>query len=100
MCSGEVMRSAVSLALALFVLALMGAPASEAARPKQTNEFASADQILRWINGYRTHPQPDKVPAMVKAVSAVGLFRDLETAGVYVGFMAGVIDSNPTRRKI
>ena len=34
---------------------------------------------------------------MVKAVSALGLFRDLETAGVYVGFMAGVIGSNPKR---
>jgi hypothetical protein len=97
MCSGEVMRSAIALALML-VLTLSGAPVCEAARPKKNgDEFASADQILRWINGYRTHPQPDKVPAMVKAVSAVGLFRDMETAGVYVGFMAGVIGSNPKR---
>jgi hypothetical protein len=97
MCSGEVMRSAIALALVL-VLTLLGVSASEAARPKKNNdEFASADRILRWINGYRTQPQPEKVPAMVKAVSAVGLFRDMETAGVYVGFMAGVIGSNPTR---
>jgi hypothetical protein len=32
---------------------------------------------------------------MAKAASALGLFRDMETAGVYVGFMAGVIESNP-----
>ena len=92
--NGEVMRSAI--ALAVLVLTLMMAPASEAAPPKK-DEFASADQILRWINGYRTQPNPDKVPAMVKAASALGLFRDLETAGVYVGFMAGVIGSNPKR---
>jgi hypothetical protein len=53
--------------------------------------------VLRWINGYRSNPQPEKVPAMVKAVSGLGLFRDLETAGVYVGFMAGVIEANPDR---
>src|SRR5512145_425563 len=33
----------------------------------------------------------------IKAASAIGLFRDLETAGVYVGFMAGVIEANPKR---
>ena len=89
------MRSAV--ALVVLALALIAAPASDAAPPKKKDEFASADQILRWINGYRTQPNPDKVPALVKAASALGLFRDMETAGVYVGFMAGVIESNPKR---
>lgn len=88
------MRSAIAL---LFALALLGAPAAEAARTKKPDEFASPEHILRWINGYRTQPNPDKVPAMVKAVSALGLFRDMETASVYVGFMAGVIEANPKR---
>ncbi|MBX9590249.1 MAG: hypothetical protein K2X43_13155 [Hyphomonadaceae bacterium] len=89
------MRSA--MALVVLVLVLLGVPAAEAAPAKKKDEFTSADQILRWINGYRTQPSPDKVPKMVRAASALGLFRDLETAGVYVGFMAGVIEANPKR---
>jgi hypothetical protein len=88
------MRSAMALLLAL---ALLSAAPCQAAPPKKQEEFASAEQILRWINGYRAQPKPDKVPAMVRAASALGLFRDLETAGVYVGFMAGIIESNPKR---
>ena len=88
------MRSAIALLLAL---ALLSAPAAPAAPAKKKDEFGSAENMLRWINGYRTNPQPDKVPALVHAVSHLGLFRDMETAGVYVGFMAGVIEANPKR---
>ena len=61
----------------------------------KSSEFQSSDHILRWINGYRNKPEPAKVPAAVKAMSALNLFRDLETAGVYVGFIAGVLETNP-----
>jgi hypothetical protein len=88
------MRSAMAL---LFAMALLAAPANAAAPHKKKEEFVTAEVILRWVNGYRTQPQPEKVPAMVKAVSALGIFRDMETAGVYVGFMAGVIEANPDR---
>jgi hypothetical protein len=73
--------------------------AAQAAPPKRQAEgqqaFTRPEELLRWINGYRTQPNPDKVPALVKAASAMGVFRDMETAGVYVGFMAGVIEANP-----
>jgi hypothetical protein len=88
------MRSAIAFLLAL-TLGIAGP--SLAAPPKKKDEFASADQILRWINSYRNQPAPDKVPTMVRAASALGLFRDLETAGVYVGFTAGIIEANPKR---
>src|SRR5262245_9820313 len=92
---GEVMRSAIAW---LFALVVLGATAVEAAPPKRpAAEFTSQQGILRWINGYRTQPNPDKVPDLVKGASAIGLFRDLETAGVYVGFVAGVIETNPKR---
>jgi hypothetical protein len=81
----------------LFALAVLGAPAAQSARTNRAGEFTSPETILRWINGYRTHPRPEKVPELVKAASAIGLFRDMETAGVYVGFMAGVIEANPKR---
>ena len=88
------MRSAMAFLIALSFLA---APAGAAAPPKKKEEFVTPEIILRWINGYRTNPQPDKMPAMVKAVSTLGIFRDMETAGVYVGFMSGVIEANPDR---
>ena len=59
------------------------------------NEFASQELILRWINGYRAKPEPKKLPAAVHAMSELGLFRELDNAGIYVGFMAGVLQANP-----
>jgi hypothetical protein len=92
---GDVMRSAI---VWLCAFAILSAAAVEAARPKgPPADFTSQQAILRWINGYRTQPDPSRVPDLVKAASAIGLFRDMETAGVYVGFMAGVIETNPKR---
>jgi hypothetical protein len=98
------MRSTMAVALALLFAAaptMASVPPKKQqpqAQPRQPQaEFSSAETILRWINGYRTHFNPVRVPEAVKAMSALGLFRDLETAGVYIGFMAGVIEANPTR---
>src|SRR5690606_25433784 len=55
----------------------------------------TAQTILKWINSYREKPEPDKVPEVVKAMSAIGLFKELEQAGVYQGFISGVIAANP-----
>jgi hypothetical protein len=94
------MRSAILWLVALAIASVAVVPqgaAQSGKRQAQKVEFTRPDDILRWMNGYRTRPQPDKVPAMVKAASAMGVFRDMETAGVYVGFMAGVIEANPKR---
>jgi hypothetical protein len=96
---GRVMRSLLALVLMLLVAA---APAAQAARQKsnrpaptrQAPEFSSRDDILRWINGYRTKPEPDRLPAAVQAMSRLGIFHDLDGAGVFIGFMAGVIQTN------
>jgi hypothetical protein len=94
------MRSAMLWLCALAVSSAAVA-AVEAAPPRRQaarqHEFTRPEDMLRWMNGYRTQPQPDKVPGLVKAASAMGIFRDMETAGVYVGFMAGVIEANPKR---
>jgi hypothetical protein len=92
---GEVMRSAI---VWLLVLVVSSAAVVEAQPPgRLQGPFTNQESILRWINGYRTQPDPDRVPEMVQAASAIGLFRDMETAGVYVGFMAGVIETNPKK---
>ena len=53
------MRSTMAVMLALVVL---GAPAMAAAPIKKKAEFSSAEHILRWINGYRTKPDPASCP--------------------------------------
>jgi hypothetical protein len=65
------------------------------AKPTKPPEFNSADGVLRWINAYRATPDPNAVPAVIRALSRLGALQDTERAGVYVGFLAGVIAANP-----
>ena len=89
------MRSTIAALLALVLLALPTAAAAPAKKKKV--EFSSTENILRWINGYRLRPDPGKLPTAVKAMSELGVFRDMDQAGIYVGFMAGVLHTNPKR---
>ncbi len=73
------------------------AAASKARAPSKADPaaaFASQEAILRWVNGYRTKPEPHLLPAAVKAMSRLGQFREIENAAVYIGFMAGVLSAN------
>jgi hypothetical protein len=83
----------VMLALA-FAMAL-GAPA--AATPTSTSDLATTDAVLRWINGYRKKPDLAHVPVAVRTLSRLDALRESETAAVYVGFVAGIIGSNPQK---
>jgi hypothetical protein len=60
-------------------------------------EFTKSEQILKWINEYRRAPDPERLPEAVKAMGDLGLFRELDQAGVYIGFTAGVLGSNPDK---
>jgi hypothetical protein len=64
---------------------------------KNKGAFASPEQILRWINAYRAKPEPAKMPIAMRAASELGVFREMDSAGIYVGFMAGVLQANPAR---
>ncbi|HWB46750.1 MAG TPA: hypothetical protein VG900_15030 [Hyphomicrobiaceae bacterium] len=94
-----------SLLAVVLVVLLAAPPAAFAARQKSPRtasarhdiEFSSRENILRWINNYRTKPEPDRLPEAVKAMSALGIFHDLDSAGVFIGFMAGVLETNPQR---
>jgi len=61
--------------------------------------FPTSDSILRFINGYRMEPEPDKLPAFVKALARLGLLRDDQRSGLYFGFVAGVLADNQTRAR-
>lgn len=60
---------------------------------------SSADAGLRLIKEYRTNPDPRAVPPLIRALSERGGFKDPEASGVYVGFLAGVLGSNPRGAK-
>ncbi len=81
--------------LAGLIAVLAAAPVQ--AKPFTPPDFNSADAVLRWIAGYRSAPDPRIVTVAMKALSASGSFRDPERAGVYIGFLAGVIGSSPER---
>ena len=68
-----------------------------AAAPQPNTPFASTDAMLRWINAYRHKPEPEGLPAVVRALSDLQAFKDTETSGAYIGFIAGVIGANPAR---
>lgn len=98
------MRPCSIAALVAFVAAGIIAPAvtsaakTGAAVPAaRTRDLASPEQLLRFIDLYRRKPQPDRLPDFVHAASSLGLFRDMDGAGVHVGFMAGVLAANPAK---
>lgn len=86
-----------SMLVAAALLAIAVAPAPAAGPPLAA--FPSTNAILKWINDYRHRPQPDKLPVVVLALSQMGAFKDPESCGAYVGFIAGVLGANPARAK-
>ena len=74
---------------------LPGAARQGSGRAAEQAAVCQLAALLKWINGYRAKPEPERLPQAVQAMSALGLFRDLEAGGVYVGFMAGVLGDNP-----
>lgn len=79
-----------AIVLSILLLCSLGQPASA-----KLGDFESSDQVLSWINAYRHKPDPDRLPIAVQALSRYGAFRDAESCGVYVGFIAGVLGANP-----
>src|SRR5262245_44943517 len=92
-CQVGAMRGVLTV-LSVLLVTLTAAPA---AKPSPKAAFTSPDAVLRWINGYRHKPDPANVPGAMKALSTFGALNDPEKAGVYVGFMAGALLSNPSR---
>ena len=88
------MRCAVAILVAL--LSTVNAGHATAALPGN-GEFPTAESVMRWINNYRLKPEPMRLPAAVRTMSTLGAFKDVESSGVHVGFIAGVLGANPAR---
>ncbi|WP_295556249.1 hypothetical protein [uncultured Hyphomicrobium sp.] len=85
----------ILIALLIATLALTPSLAKDKAKRQAAPEFSKSEHVLKWINEYRQVPDPDRLPDAVRAMGNLGLFRELDNAGVYIGFMAGVLGSNP-----
>ncbi len=95
MVTGYLHRTVTGLFAVLAVALALIAPAT-AARPPSA-ALNSTEGILRWINAYRDKPDPDGLPVVVRTLGALQAFKDAETSGAYVGFIAGVLGANPGR---
>jgi hypothetical protein len=60
-------------------------------------EFYSSAEVLKWMNSYRSKPDPMRAATAIHQLSGFGELRNQESAGVYVGFAAGVLASNPAK---
>jgi hypothetical protein len=83
------MKLAAALLAAFMVLALPANGRAETAQP------GPPDRVLAWIKGYRAKPERHLLPEAVKALAQSGAFQEPDAAGLFVGFMAGVLASNP-----
>jgi hypothetical protein len=83
-------RSCLVLCVALLAFQAIAAPLPPANAPWP-------EAGLRWIKSYRLKPDPASVPGLIRALSAHGSLKDPESSGVFVGFLAGVLNANPKR---
>lgn len=81
------------------LLAASVAQDADAAKKKQPPPmpFSRPEIVLSWINDYRLKPTPERLPDAFKAMREQGSFKEIEQAGIYVGFVAGVIGANPDK---
>jgi hypothetical protein len=77
----------------IFLLTLAAGLSSANARPAPALDSLQAS--VDWINDYPRTRDVKYAPAAIKAFSRHGGFKNPETSGAYVGFIAGLIGANP-----
>jgi hypothetical protein len=82
-----------ALALAGLVFAFVAVGADAKGKPKRP-PFNKPEILLQWINDYRHNPEPERLAEAYRAMRDLNLLKDVESAGIYVGFLAGVIGGN------
>ena len=91
--AGSMRRGAAGLCAVLTVVVAMIAPA--VAAPQLNAALNSTDAMLKWINNYRNKPEPEGLPVLVRGLSTMQAFKDTESSGAYIGFIAGVLGNDP-----
>jgi hypothetical protein len=83
----------VAFVTALFVLI----QPARAAVPPEIDPRASLGVVQQWIYNYRAKPDYAHVPAAVRVLFHSQSFKEPENSGIYLGFIAGAIGSNPAK---
>jgi hypothetical protein len=83
--------------VALAVALLIPIQLSRAAVAPEIDPRASLGVVQQWIYNYRAKPDYAHVPAAVRVLFHSQTFKEPENAGIYLGFIAGAIGSNPAK---
>src|SRR3982074_114270 len=75
---------------------LLVQPTSAATTP-EIDPRASLGVVQQWIYNYRAKPDYAHVPAAVRVLFHAQSFKEPENSGIYLGFIAGAIGSNPAK---
>src|ERR1700681_2633195 len=77
-------------------MVLLVQPTSAATTP-EIDPRASLGVVQQWIYNYRAKPDYAHVPAAVRVLFHAQSFKEPENSGIYLGFIAGAIGSNPAK---
>src|SRR6476661_5208325 len=83
-------------AAALVTCLLLFHPAAAAVTP-EIDPRTSLSVVQQWIYNYRAKPDYAHVAAAVRVLFHAQTFKEPENSGIYLGFIAGAIASNPAR---
>ena len=84
---------------ALIVVPALLAPVAAMPQPgpPRVGDFMSVTDVQKFMYEYRAKPNLARVPAAMRALSRIGTLKDPEGSGIYVGFIAGVLGTNPRK---
>src|SRR5258708_38730926 len=83
--------------LTLVAVSLMLIQPAYAEKTPDIDPRASLSVVQQWIYNYRAKPDYAHVPAAVRVLLHSQSFKEPENAGIYLGFVAGAIGSNPAK---
>src|SRR6201992_2613487 len=87
---------AVVLAVLTFVQPVFQ-PVLAAVPAQEIDPRASLGVVQQWIYNYRAKPDYAHIPAAVRVLFHAQTFKEPENAGIYLGFIAGALASNPAK---
>src|SRR5436305_10485800 len=82
---------------AALVVCLLLIHSADAAVTPEIDPRASLSVVQQWIYNYRAKPDYAHVPAAVRVLFHAQSFKEPENSGIYLGFIAGAIGSNPAK---
>src|SRR3984957_19302833 len=88
---------AAAFVTALFLVAPSTVPCANATVSPTIDPQASLGVVQQWIYNYRAKPDYVHVPAAVRVLFHAQSFKEPENSGIYLGFIAGAIGSNPAK---